>query len=142
MSQEGQRSNLGLRRGIGQVACTRSDPCVKCSGVYHYHHHHHHLSVMQLGHLLAHSGLTCPEASSEVCHDSFCQSDSSVSVPWVIYYEAFCLNVVSSLSCIPVICPKLELFFTPLQCVYLFCNLSKCILLYFSCTSSLLLIFF
>jgi hypothetical protein len=36
----------------------------------------------------------------------------------------------------------LELCLTPLQFVYLFCNLSKCILLFFSCTSSLLLIFF
>jgi hypothetical protein len=74
--------------------------------LYHHHHHHHyHLSVMQLGHLLTRSGLTCPEASSKVC-----QSGSSVSLPWVIYYEAFCLHVVSSFSCIPVICPKLELF--------------------------------
>jgi hypothetical protein len=31
----------------------------------------------------------------------------------------------------------LELFLAPLQFVYLFCNLSKCILLFFSCTSSL-----
>jgi hypothetical protein len=45
---------------------------------------------MELGHLLARSCLTCPEASSKVCHDSFCQSGSSVSLPWVIYYEAFC----------------------------------------------------
>jgi hypothetical protein len=36
----------------------------------------------------------------------------------------------------------LELFLTPVQFVYLFCNLSKCILLFFSCSSSLLLIFF
>ena len=25
------------------------------------HHHHHHLSVMELGHLLTHSGLTCKD---------------------------------------------------------------------------------
>jgi hypothetical protein len=30
------------------------------------------------------------------------------------------------------------LFLIPLQFVYLFCNLSKCILLFFSCISSLL----
>jgi hypothetical protein len=54
-----------------------------------HHHHHHHISVMQLGHLLTRSGLTCPEVSSKVCHDSFCQSDSSVSLPWIVYYEAF-----------------------------------------------------
>ena len=28
----------------------------------------------------------------------------SVSLPWVIYYEAFYLDVLSSFSCIPVIC--------------------------------------
>ena len=39
-------------------------------------------------------------------------------------------------------CPKLVLFLTPLQFVHLFCNLSKCILLFFSCISSLLLLFF
>ena len=42
----------------------------------------------------------------------------------------------------PVICPKSLLFLIPLQFVYLFCNLSKCILLFFSCISSLLLLFF
>jgi hypothetical protein len=54
---------------------------------------------MELGHLLTCSGLTCLEASSKVCHDSFCQLNSSVSLPWVIYYEAFCLHVVSSCKC-------------------------------------------
>jgi len=34
---------------------------------------HHHISVMELGHLLTRSGLTYPEVSSKVCHDSFCQ---------------------------------------------------------------------
>ena len=56
------------------------------------------LSVMQLGHLLTRSGLTYPEVSSKICHDSFCQSGNSVSLPWVIYCEAFYLHVVSSLS--------------------------------------------
>ena len=110
---------------------------------HHYHHHHyHHISVMELGHLLTRSGLTYPEVSSKVYHDSFCQSDSSVSLPCVIYFEAFYLHVVSSFFCIPVICPKLVLFLTPLQFVHLFCNLSKCILLFCSCSSSLLLLFF
>jgi hypothetical protein len=68
------------------------------------------ISVMQLGHLLTRYGLTCPVVSSKVWHVSFCHSRSSVSLPWVIYYEAFSLHIVSSLSCIPVICPKLELF--------------------------------
>jgi len=62
------------------------------------HHHHHHISVMELGHLLTRSGLTYPEVSSKVCHDSFCQLRNSVSLPWVIYYEAFYLHVVSSFS--------------------------------------------
>ena len=41
------------------------------------HHHHHHISVMKLGHLLTRSGLTYPEVSSKVYHDSFCQLRSS-----------------------------------------------------------------
>jgi hypothetical protein len=79
---------------------------------------------MELGHLLVRSGLTCPEVSSKVYLCSFCQSGCSVSLPWIIYYEAFCLHVVSSISGILVICPKLELFLTPLQFVHLFCSLS------------------
>ena len=46
-------------------------------------HHHHHISVMELDHLLARSGLTYPEVSSKVCHDSVCQLGNSVSLPWV-----------------------------------------------------------
>ena len=42
---------------------------------------HHHVSVMELGHLLTRSGFTYPEVSSKVCHDSFRQSGSSVSLP-------------------------------------------------------------
>ena len=75
--------------------------------------YHHNIFFMELGHLLTRSGLTYPEVSSKVYHDSFCQLDSSVSLPWVIYFEAFYLHVVSSFSCIPVICPKLVLFLTP-----------------------------
>jgi len=51
---------------------------------------------MELGHLLTHSGLTYPEVFSKVYHDSFCPLGSSVSLPWVIYFEAFYLHVVSS----------------------------------------------
>ena len=109
--------------------------------IYH-HHHHHHISFMELGHLLTRSGLTYPEVFSKVYHDSFCPLGSSVSLPWVVCFDAFYLNVVSSFSCIRVICPKLVLFLTPLQFVHLFCNLSKCILPFFSCISSLLLLFF
>ena len=64
------------------------------AGMGIYHHHHHHRSVTELGHLLTHSGLTYPEVSSKVCHDSFCQLENTVSLPWVIYYEAFYLHVV------------------------------------------------
>jgi hypothetical protein len=56
--------------------------------------HHHRQSVMGLGLLLTRSGLTCPEVSSKVCHNSFCQLGNSVSLLWVIYYEAFYLHVV------------------------------------------------
>ena len=45
-----------------------------------------------MGHLLTRSGLTYPEVSSKVCHDSFCQLGNSVSLPWVIYYDAFYLH--------------------------------------------------
>jgi len=51
-------------------------------------YHHHHISVMQLGHLLTRSGLTYPEVSSMVCHNSFCQLENIVSLPWVMYYVA------------------------------------------------------
>jgi len=77
---------------------------------HQYHHHNHHMSVMDLGHSSTRSGLTYPEISSKYCHNSFCQMQKSVSLPWVIYYEAFYLHVVSSSSCIPVICPELVLF--------------------------------
>jgi len=56
----------------------------------------------------------------KVYHDSFCQLWSSISLPCLIYFEAFYVHVVSSFSCIPVICPKLVLFVTPLQFVHLF----------------------
>jgi len=97
---------------------------------------------MDLDHLLTRSCLTYPEVSSKVYHDTFCQLGSSVSLPWVIYFEVFYLHVVFSFSSIPVICPKFVLFLTPLQFVHLFCNLPKCILLFVSCISSLLLLFF
>ena len=98
---------------------------------------------MELGHLLARSSLTYPEVSSKVYHDSFCQSDSSISLAWVIYFEAFYLHVVSSFSCIPVFCPKFVLFLTPLQFVHLFYNLSQVylavLLMHFISTAVILL---
>ena len=94
-------------------------------------HHHHHISFMELGHLLTRSGFTYPEVSSKVYHDSFCQLGSSLSLPWVLYFEAFYLHVVSSFSCIPVICPKLVLFLA-------LCNLCICFVICpsVSCCSS------
>jgi len=74
--------------------------------------HHDDISAIELGHLLTRSGLMYPEVSSKVCHNSFCQLGNSVSLPWVIFYKAF--YVVSSFSCIPVICPKSVLFLIPL----------------------------
>jgi hypothetical protein len=62
--------------------------------------YYQHISVMELGHLLTRSGLTYPEVSSEVYHDSFCLLGSSVSLSWVICFEAFYLHVVSSFCCI------------------------------------------
>jgi len=80
---------------------------------------------MQLGHLLTRSGLMYPEVSSKVYNDTFWQSDSSVSLPWVIHFEAFYLYIVSNFSCIPVIFPKFVLFLIPSQCVNLFCDLTQ-----------------
>ena len=109
---------------------------------YDDNNNNNRVSVMELGHLLTRFGLPYPEVSSKVRRDSFCQSGSSVSLPWVIYYEAFYLHGVSIFSCIAVIYPTLVLFLISLQFVYLFFNLSECILLFFSCISSLLLLFF
>ena len=52
------------------------------------------ISFMELDHLLTRSGLTYPEVSSRVYHHSCCQLVSSVSLPWVIYFEAFCLHLL------------------------------------------------
>ena len=94
--------------------------------VYHYHH----ISVIELGHLTR-SALKYPEVSSKFYHDSFSPLRSSISLPWVIYFEAFYLHVVSSFSCIQIICPKLMLFLK-------FCNLCICFVICqnVSCCSS------
>jgi len=122
--------------GGGSFSCPSNGPCDKQHSVRTFRneilHHHHHISFTELGHLLTRSSLTYPEVSSKVYHDSFRQLDSNVSLPWVIHFEAFYLHVVSSFSCIPVICPKSVSFLTPLQFVHLFCNLSPSV----SCCSS------
>ena len=51
-----------------------------------HHHHHHLISFLELGHLLTRSGLTYPEVSWKVYHDSFCHLGSSILLPWVIYF--------------------------------------------------------
>ena len=53
------------------------------------HFNHHHISLMELCHLLTCSGLTYPEVSSKVYHDSFRQLGSSISLPWVICPASF-----------------------------------------------------
>ena len=108
----------------------RHPRCVAHHHHHHHHHHHLHISVMELGHLLSRSGLTYPEVSSKVCHYFYCQLGNSVSLPWVIYYEAFYLHIFS-FSCIPVTCIKLVLFL-------IFCNLCICFVICpsVSCCSS------
>jgi len=54
--------------------------------LHHHHHHHHHISYMELAHLLTCSGLTYPEVSSKLYHDSFCQLGSSGVASKVITY--------------------------------------------------------
>jgi len=117
--------------------------CIRETSHYHHHHHHHYIYVMQLGHLLTRSCITYPEVSSKVCHNSCCQKGSSVSLSWVIYFEALYVHRVSIFSCIPVICPKLVLFLASLQFVHLFCNLSQVyvalLLMYFVSAAVILL---
>jgi hypothetical protein len=43
------------------------------------------ISVMEMGHLLTHSGLTYPEVSWKVCNDSYYQLENSVSLSWVFW---------------------------------------------------------
>ena len=58
---------------------TVSDWCIFFCKInyYYYYYYYHYLSVMELGHLLTRSGLTYPEVSSKVCHDSFRQLGNS-----------------------------------------------------------------
>jgi hypothetical protein len=104
--------------------------------------YHHHVAAMEVGHLLTHFGLTYPDVSSLVFLGSFCLLVCTFAVSWVICYGAFCLHVVSSFSCSSVFCPKLGLYLIPFQFLYLSNDLSKCVLPFFSCISSLLLFFF
>jgi len=58
-------------------------------------HHHHHISVIALDHLLTRSGLTHPEVSSNVCHDSICQLENSVSLSWVFSVRLLYVRLAS-----------------------------------------------
>ena len=55
---------------------------------------YHHISVMELGHLLTCSGLTYPEVSSKVYHDSFCQLRSSISISRHSIYMLYLASIV------------------------------------------------
>ena len=54
------------------------------------------VTIMLLGHLLNHSGLTHPEISSVVFPDSFCLLVCSFLLSREICYEAFYLHVISN----------------------------------------------
>ena len=78
---------------------------------------------MELGHLLTRSGLTYPEVSSKVCHDSLCQSGNSFFITLGNLLRGIlftcCIHFLlysSNLS-------KFVLFLIPLQFMYLFCKL-------------------
>jgi hypothetical protein len=83
----------------------------------------------QLGHLLTRSGLTHPEVSSKVFLGSFYLLGCSFLSVWAVCYMAFDL-FVSNFSCSPAFCLKLGLYLILSQSLYLFYNLSKCILLF------------
>ena len=67
----------------------------------YYYYHHHHISVMQSGDLLIRSGLTYPEVSSKVYHDSLCQLGSIVSLTWVIIIILFVIFMQYIYSYVP-----------------------------------------
>ena len=116
IQKELQKSSvvIAVRTGLLFSFCFSSSSSYVCHGY---------------GHMLTRSRLTYLQVSSEVFHDSFFQLGNSVSLSWVVCREAFCLHVVSSSSCIPVVYLELVLFLIPLQCVNLICNLSLGILL-------------
>ena len=72
---------------------------------------------MELGHLLACSGMIHPGISSVVFPGSFCHL---VLLSRVICYEAFHLYVASNFFFSPVFCPRLVLYFIPLQSLLCF----------------------
>ena len=116
---------LHFQLAVCRPACQPASRQASQQTVQHIPIHHLHGSFMELEQLLTRSGLTYPEISSKVYHDSFCQLESSISLNWVIYFQSLYLHVISSFSCIPVICPKFVLFLTSLRFVHLFCNMYR-----------------
>jgi len=97
----------------------------------------HHLAHMEFTHSNLHL-----EVSLMVSSGFFCLLVCIFLLFSVIYYRAVCLYVATCFFYIPVFCPKLGLYLVLLQSLCLFYNLFKCILLFFSYISSLLLLFF
>ena len=98
---------------------------------------------LELGHLLTSSGFTHVEVSVMFSPGFFCLLVCSFFLLFlVIYCGAFCLNVATNFFCIPVFCPQLGLYSGLLQSLFLFYNRPRCIVLFFSYISSLLLLFF
>ena len=98
-------------------------------------------AVMGMGHLLIRSGPKYPKIFSIFFPGSFCFLVCSFLLSWVTCYEAFYLRFLFNFFRIPVFFPKPEVVLISSQSLYLFHNLSKCFLLFFSCISSLLLLF-
>ena len=104
-------------------------------------HHHHHLANIELGCLLTRSTLTYLEVSLMVFPGTFCLLVCSFLLSLVICLETFYLYVVVNFFSSPVFCTELGLYLVPLQTLCLY-NLCKCVLLFFTYVSSLLLLFF
>jgi hypothetical protein len=97
---------------------------------------------MELGRLLIHSSLTYLEVSLLVFPGTVCLLVCSFLLSLIICLEAFYLYVADNFFSSPAFCPERGLYLVPLQTLCLFYNLSKCILLFFTHISSLLLLFF
>jgi hypothetical protein len=62
--------NLHLSQTVSGIRLNRGKDI---NPIPYYYYYYYDKSVMELGHLLTRSGLMCPEVSSKICHDSFCQ---------------------------------------------------------------------
>ena len=123
----------------GHTVCPVLQPLSKI----HRRRRRRHLANTELGHLLTCSGLTLLQVSLMVSPGFFCLLVCSLLLSSVIYYEAFLLCVATNFFiCVRVFCPTLGLYLVLLQSLGLFYNMSKCILMFFSCISNLLLLLF